>query len=301
MSGFLIGGGSKCDCYNNYIYKGKGDGIDCLGLGGYKMYNNVIVSPGYNYYPGNMSYPKHGIYVGDVSVIPGNSFSILFNDIINPKTDGIYFNSVLSANNPIYSNVIVNPGAGTSHYIETATNNTIQKNNFLTMDITTCKFADTTYALTSSSPLIDAGYVDNLGIAYDYFYHLRPYGHGYDIGINEYNPLYYPLIDAHLQNIQPYDSSHSIEENQSLRIDRLPYPDPASTKVSIDYFIDSINNVILDVYNSEGNQIYHYEDNKIALGSHTIDLDVKDFPEGVCLFTLRAGREAFSGRFIKVK
>ena len=301
MSGFLLGGGSKCDCYNNYIYKGKGDGIDCLGLGGNKLYNNVIVSPGYNYYPGNMSYPKHGIYVGDNTVVPGNSFTILFNDIINPKTDGIYFNSSLSANNPIYSNVIVNPGGGTSRYIQTVTNNTIQKNNFLTMDITTCRFADTTYALTSTSPLIDAGYTDNKGIYYDYFYHPRPYGHGYDIGINEYNPLYPPLIDAPLENIEPSDSTHPIEKNQSLRIDRLPYPDPASTKVAIDYFIDSINNVILDVYNSDGNQIYHYEENRMPPGSHTIDLDVTAFPDGVCLFTIRAGREIISGRFIKVR
>jgi hypothetical protein len=301
MSGFLIGGGSKCNCYNNYIYNGKGDGIDCLGLGGNKMYNNVIVSPGYNYYPGNINYPKHGIYVGDVSVIPGNSFSILFNDIINPKTDGIEFNSSLSANNPIYSNVIVNPGGGTSRYIVTSSNNTIQKNNYLTMNVSACKFADTTYSLTASSPLIDAGYVDNLGVTYDYFYHPRPYGHGYDIGINEYNPLYPPLFAAPPGNIEPQDSIHSIEKNQSLRIDRLPYPDPASTKVSIDYFIENIKDVILDVYNSDGNQIYHHVDSTMATGNHTISVDVKSFPEGVCLITLRAGREAISGRFIKIK
>ena len=33
MSGFMIGGGDQCDCYNNYIYKGKGDAIESLGSG----------------------------------------------------------------------------------------------------------------------------------------------------------------------------------------------------------------------------------------------------------------------------
>ncbi|MCK7539518.1 MAG: hypothetical protein MZV63_55755 [Marinilabiliales bacterium] len=71
MSGILLGGGAQGDCYNNYIQYGKGDGIENLGLGGYKIYNNVIAYAGYNYYPGNQSYPKFGIYTNDCSAIQG--------------------------------------------------------------------------------------------------------------------------------------------------------------------------------------------------------------------------------------
>jgi hypothetical protein len=71
--------------------------------------------------------------------------------------------------------------------------------------------------------------------------------------------------------------------------------------VSITYSIDSTYDVFLDIYNFGGIQIYHFERNGMVPGSHIIDLDVGDYPEGVCLFTLRAGREAISGKFVKVK
>jgi hypothetical protein len=303
MSGFMIGGGDQCDCYNNYIYKGKGDAIESLGLGNYKIYNNVIVEPGYNYYPNDKSKMKYGIYVNDCSTIPGRSFSILFNDIINPKTDGIRFSSILSRNNLIASNAIIDPGAGSNGYIVLTSPScqVLEKNNYLSMTPTGAGFADTTYALLSTSPLIDAGYADNKGITYDYFYHPRPYGKGFDIGINEYNPLFPPLKDVALPNTEPSDSSHSLEQPHSLRIERLPFPDPADTKTSLTYSIDNPYNVVLDIYNSEGIQIYHFVNNEIEPGSHVIDLDVTNYPLGVCLFTLRAGKEAISGKFVKVK
>jgi len=61
MSGILIGGGTKCDCFNNYIYHGTGDGIDCLGLGGTRIFNNIIVEPGLNLYTNDPTKMKQGI------------------------------------------------------------------------------------------------------------------------------------------------------------------------------------------------------------------------------------------------
>jgi hypothetical protein len=265
MSGFMIGGGSDCDCYNNYIYKGKGDAIESLGLGNYKIYHNVIVDPGWNYYPSDPSKMKYGIYVGDVSCVPGNSFSILFNDIIDPKADGIRFSSTRSRNNLIASNTIINPGTGSNGYI----------------------------VLTSPSCIVSE--------KNNYFYPTRSYGRGLDIGLNEYNPKYPPLKDTLVQNTEPSDSIHLLEKPGSLKIEQLPYPDPADFNLSLTYSIESPNNVILDVYNSDGIQIYHHEDSGMAKGSHVIGLDVSGYPAGVCLFTLRAGKEAISGKFVKVK
>lgn len=51
MSGILIGGGSKCDCFNNTIRDGKGDGIDVFGMGDMMIYNNLIVNAGRTYKP----------------------------------------------------------------------------------------------------------------------------------------------------------------------------------------------------------------------------------------------------------
>jgi len=64
-----------------------------LGLGGSKIYNNVIAYAGYNYYPGNQSYPKYGIYTNDCTSIQGSEFDLMYNTIISPKTDGIVFAS----------------------------------------------------------------------------------------------------------------------------------------------------------------------------------------------------------------
>jgi hypothetical protein len=303
MSGILIGGGSNCDCYNNYIYKGKGDGIESLGLAGYKIYNNVIADAGYNYYPNDPSKMKYGIYVNDNSCLNGRSFSILFNDIIHPKTDGIRFSSIKSKNNLIASNAIINPGAGSKGYIVVSSPSceVSLKNNYLAMSAIGAGFADTTYSLLKTSPLIDAGYTDNKGITFDYYYHIRPYGRTFDIGINEYNPKYAPQGMTREEQNENNDTIISPDRRSSLRIEQLPFPDPASSKVSLTYTIDSTYDVFLDVYDFGGVQINHFEEDGMIPGSHIIDLDVGDYPEGVCLFTLRAGRQAISGKFIKTK
>jgi hypothetical protein len=180
--GILIGGGTRSDVYSNYIYKGKGNGINSLGLGNYKIYNNVIYGAGTNC----TGVKVYGIYQNDNSAIPGSTISILFNDIINPLTWGIDFASTVTANNLIASNVIINPGVS-GNYIEVATNSNVSvQNNYEQPNANNAGFIDTTYRINSTSPLIDAGYSDNRGITTDYFYKPRPSGKTFDIGICEY-------------------------------------------------------------------------------------------------------------------
>ena len=183
MSGILIGGGTRADVYNNYIYKGKGDGIESLGLGNYKIYNNVIVGAGTNYTAG----PKYGIYQNDNSAIPGSSISILFNNILDPRTSGIKFMSTVTANNLIASNVIINPGTSGSYIVLASQNNVSVQNNYTAANSSGAGFIDTTYHISSTSPLINAGYSDNRGITSDYFGQVRPSGSTFDIGICEYS------------------------------------------------------------------------------------------------------------------
>jgi hypothetical protein len=182
MSGIIINEGSRCDTYNNYIYKGKGDGIESLGLGDYKIFNNVVYGAGTGYTGG----PKYGIYCNDNSAVPGSTFSILFNNIINPITKGIKFASTVTSNNLIASNAIINPGTS-GGYIEVASsNNVTTPNNYTSMNISAAGFADTTYHLNSTSPLINSGYTDNRGITSDYWSLGRPVQTTFDIGICEY-------------------------------------------------------------------------------------------------------------------
>ena len=121
------------------------------------------------------------------------------------------------------------------------------KNNYLSMTQNGAGFADTTFRLLKTSPLIDAGYTDNKQITFDYYYHPRPYGTTFDIGINEYNPRFPPGDMKKQERKGNSDTLISPDKKSSLRIERLPFPDPAFSKVSLTYALDSTYDVFLDV------------------------------------------------------
>jgi len=183
--GILIGGGSKGNCYNNYIYDGIGISIGYLGLGASKIYNNVIVNSGLGYYPGNQNYPVDAIYVNDNTMLPGAEVDIMFNTIINPKSYGIDFESNNASASAIASNCIINPGhTGVGVHNGGSSSITIT-NNYNNANIAPAMFADTTYKTLPGSPLIDAGWSNGKGITADKFGNVRPQGVTYDIGVYE--------------------------------------------------------------------------------------------------------------------
>lgn len=207
MSGILIGGGTKCDCFNNYIAHGNGDGIECHGLGGNRIFNNIIVEAGQKFLPADKTKMKHGIFVSDVSVQKDSSFYIMHNNIIHPKSDGIRFLSVKSRANYISSNVIINPG--NFDYYQNGKANTKAKeayimvqdedipvtltNNYLARDLSHTGFSSQNiqsandFMLTPGSPLIDvADTYPKAFVPFDFYYRQRPYGPKSDIGAFEY-------------------------------------------------------------------------------------------------------------------
>ncbi len=207
MSGIIMGGGTRADCFNNFISQGKGDGIECHGHGGCRIFNNIIVDAGRSFASSDPTQMKHGMLFTDVSVEQDSSFYILNNDIINPKSDGIRFSSVKSRNNIISSNVILNPGTydyyqngNTSHkgkdsYImfPDSRAEVILRNNFLARNADSAKFVSTKmltandFNLEAGSPMIDNAEVDN-SVNSDFSGTLRPIGEKSDIGAFEFNP-----------------------------------------------------------------------------------------------------------------
>ena len=101
-------------------------------------------------------------------MIPDSSIYIQNNIIINPKSDGVRFFSVISKNNLIASNVIINPGNfdfyengntrfnGNDAYVMIPNLDTdLQlKNNYFRRDITAAMLDDNYFPL-AGSPLID--------------------------------------------------------------------------------------------------------------------------------------------------
>jgi hypothetical protein len=290
MTGIILGGGSKCDCYNNNISEGKGDGLEDHGLGGNRIFNNLIIDAGQTFFPGDLSQKKYGIYVDDVSVQPDSSFRILFNDIINPKCDGVRFASVVSRNNLIASNVVINPGdyvlEGNVSYIELEdpASEALITNNYEALDTANAGFINGSYELNASSPLIDSGYFNGEGITFDYLNHLRPQGKGYDIGAYEYN-----LIPAGISNI--------VSEKKNS----IPYPNPAQFRMTIAYEFSTNADVQLDIYNLQGVRIYTTLQSDVPAGGHSITLNVWDMQAGLYMYTLHSGNEVITGKFIKTE
>ena len=287
-TGIILGGGSKCDCYNNYIGEGKGDGIEDHGLGGNRIFNNLIIDAGRTYYPGDLSKKKYGIYVDDVSVQHDSSFRIMFNDIINPKCEGVRFGSVNSRNNLVVSNAIINPGDypadSNNAYVDLpdpAADVTIS-HNYEAPDTINAGFVNGSYELKAGSPLIDAGYYDDEGVNFDFLHHFRPQGAGFDIGAYEYG--------LSLAGIQLIDTNkdHS-----------YPYPNPSRVQMTIEYEFSNNSDVQLDIYNLQGERLYSAIQSSVPAGSHTISVNVLDLPAGLYMYTLRAGNEVVTGKFIK--
>ncbi len=207
MSGIIMGGGTKCDCYNNFIANGNGDGIECHGLGGTRIFNNIIVNAGQNFQVQDNTKMKHGIYVTDVSVQQDSSFFLMHNAIIRPKSDGIRFASEKSKNNIIAGNVIIGPGnydyyengnsgnKGVNAYVmfQNGIKNVLLANNYTARNTSLAGFASQNlsqpndFQLKGNSPLIDAVDLNaKAKITFDFLHHKRPFGRKSDIGPFEF-------------------------------------------------------------------------------------------------------------------
>jgi len=184
MSGFLLGGGSSCNCYSNLIKDGKGDGIDELGQGGNYIYNNLIVNAGRSFTGAGQ---KHGIYVGTQAPAAGKGYHLVFNTIISPKTNGIDFRSTLAVNSEASDNIITDAGGS---YIKPATGTSLaQLDNLLVSSAAEVKFINPVngnFDLQPSSPAVNKGSaVGGLSLGSDYLGRSRPWAWKYDIGAFE--------------------------------------------------------------------------------------------------------------------
>ncbi len=198
MSGILIGGGSSCDCYNNQIFDGKGDGIDVLGLGNFKVFNNLIVRAGKSFEPGNQNSSKHGIYVGDVFTLSNSEFKLYNNTIVSPKSYGITYNNDVAQKGILYNNLIVDPGQKSQGDVAFINNlvsasKLVVGNNLNAYEITEAGFDNPSadnYKLNEQSAAVDLGKnLSSEGITFDILNNSRPYNTFYDIGAYEFRPI----------------------------------------------------------------------------------------------------------------
>ncbi len=305
MSGIMIGGGTKCDCYNNFIAFGNGDGLECHGLGGTRIFNNIIVEPGLTFFPNDKSKPKHGMYIADTSIQPDSSFYIMHNDIIRPKSDGIRFASVVSKGNFIVDNVIIDPGnfayyengntrfTGKDSYImfPNQPRATTVTNNYLARDANSAGFLNKAmlvpadFSLVGGSPLIDAAdYYVKTFVSFDFFYHTRPYGLKSDLGAFEYGSTNSSLPGKS----EPQKNQNWIYQN----------PVTDFLKVSIPWV--SADDQTLAIYDLKGVNLKQLGQSRIENGLLFYEINVSDLATGVYLYSIHSVKNFYSGKFIKL-
>ena len=202
MSGFLLGGGSDCDCYNNRIIDGKGDGMDVFMRGGQQIFNNVIIRAGRSYFPDSAFYPyrKHGIYIGNDSVYPDSGFLVAYNTIISPKSIGLETNFSVPSQIHAVNNIIMNPGIG---YFNGA--QIIQDTNYLSPVFIPDQFIDAAsdnYELSPISDAVNAAVpISSFDLSYDILGLSRPFMDTSDIGAYECHDsiLFYANLTGYIQ------------------------------------------------------------------------------------------------------
>lgn len=311
MAGILIGSGSDAECFNNIIVDGKGSGIEFYGTGGQKIYNNLIVNAGQEFFPLDPEQRKYGIYLADKYTRPDSAFYLYHNTIINPKSDGIRFASLASRRSRIQNNLIINPGAW-MHY-ETDDSNTrgddafvmivdprcdvYLDNNLFLRDIDQAFFLDLqthAYVPGPLSPAFDQG--TELGIGFDLRYTPRPQGKNPDIGAYE----------AGGQTANPRGVIGTLQPGSPVILQPC-FPNPMQQAILFSFVLKEDREVEMEIYNLLGERVATLENSGWrAAGLHSViwngrDSDQQRLQSGIYWFVLRSGVLSRTQRFAIVR
>ncbi len=291
MSGMLIGGGSDCDCYNNTIIDGKGDGIDIFGSNEMRIYNNLIIRAGQTYHPGNPAYPRHGIYFGTAPDNSKSSLILIFNTIIQPKSNGIRFSNTNTTGNLIHNNIVCEPGDFDTQGNAAFFNHNLQQtdftlsNNLFTDLIEYAQFTDFTddiYDLKAGSPAINHALdLGNTGVVFDIMNRTRPFNAGFDIGAFECHE-----VDAGI--------SSQTGENDAMQI----IPNPASETVTFNLNHPISGDFELLIFDNLGRRIQPISIKNYVENNRSCTLDITSFKKGIYFVLLQTDSMKFSGKLI---
>ncbi len=282
MSGILIGGGSSCNCYNNHIAHGKGDGIDVFGSGEMRFYNNLIINAGRSFQADDPSQSKHGIFIGDAPDGSPVKIKLLYNTIVSPKSTGIRFFNANSTENLIVNNIIIDPGnfgqigqqAFFNHQL--SADQFTLSNNLFSDNINTPKFIDPThnFDLKPNSPAVNAAMdAGNYQINFDVLMRPRPHNGAYDIGAFESQDPYASLND-----------NRSAKEIFEFRIQAKPF----SSLLLLQMTAFKQVQVLIQLTRMDGGIVYQSQKHHIPQGESSMQLDVAHLAKGLYLCTIVA-------------
>lgn len=278
MSGILLGGGTRCDCYNNQVDSGKGDGIDVLSLGGQHIFNNLIFLAGESYRPGQnyAPYLKHGIYCGQYLSLPGTTNYIYNNTINSPKSYGIMVSNWISTYE-VCNNIIVDPGlyaqSGNLAYVRKADQavsvNVCPSNFFMPYygDVGFVDPAHHNFDLTRFSGAVNAaGAIPGVQLDFDILYRLRPFATKNDIGAYECQDS---ALLAIPENVNPAPLMMTILGN------------PAKNALAVQLSLNRELIVQLTLFDVSGNPVTKLPEEKLEPGTFTRIIPIANGISGI--------------------
>lgn len=290
MSGILIGGGSDCDCYNNQIVDGKGDGIDVFGYGEMKFYNNLIIRAGASYQPNVNTAYRHGIFVGNAPDSAAARIKIMHNTIISPKSTGVRFFNTNTSNNLFFNNIISNPGSygtmGNNAYLNTdGSNATINgKQNIFTEHPEVIGFVNTgndEYDLLPGSRAVNAGFNAGLNnVGFDILDRHRPHNGTSDIGAYECQ-----AVDAELQ------------ETETQNIANL-HPNPSNGKFWLNIVMQSSGRFTIRVFNPKGMEVAPLLYLDYVSGINSFEMNFTGLEKGIYFLMIQSENKTIRTKFI---
>lgn len=196
QAGIIFGGKCSGSVFNNYIYKGTGNGIQIFGYNNIKCYNNIVVDAGWD----GTAVRQDGIIVDD-RPFPSNIYSglqiyLMNNTVVNSGNHAVrLYNSygTMATGNKVLNNLLVKPNCTSIYddpYLVIGGGLSVSAaNNIRRATIAEVKFVNPTgndYHLQPTSPAVDSGQnVTSYAITFDYDSVSRPYGVNYDAGAYE--------------------------------------------------------------------------------------------------------------------
>lgn len=277
MSGILLGGGAKCDCYNNKIFDGKGDGIDVLGLGFMKIFNNLIVRAGKTYMPDDPTKFKHGIYVGNTVTNPNATYKIYNNTIVSPKSSGVKYVNSEAAMGYIINNIVTDPGEliskkSLSYFIIGVSQDKVNISNNFTVptnsEVRFVNFDDNDFDLKPNSEAVNYGVsLTNEGVIFDIDNRSRPFHTYFDAGAYEC-----------------HDPNASISENNDIV--GTPYPVPAVDYLYIPIKLNYKGDIQVVLSSVIGKIVLAKSYNKNSIVNNQILINLNGIHSGVYIISI---------------
>ncbi len=142
------------------------------------------------------------------------------------------------------------------------------------------------FHLKEDAPAIDAG-ITLIDVPYDFEGDARPSGSSTDIGADEM-----AVTAIHQGSAKPSGSSLQLLGS---------YPNPFNSRTTIRYVLHKPSAVEISVYNLLGEKIKTTVSRFLQAGTHQIHFDFVNFPSGVYVYRIIAGKELRFGRLLLIK